>query len=103
MKSKKAGLFEFPLAAEEAFNELQKAFYSTPVLKHFNPVLPIQLETNASGFALAGILLQPFRNTGRNDTSWHSMIFWSQKMTDVKTHYKTHNDELLIIIMSFKH
>ena len=75
VKSKKTESFEFPLAAKEAFNKLWKAFCSASVLKHFNPVLPIQLETNASGFALAGILSQPFRNTSRDDTSWHSIAF----------------------------
>ena len=39
MKNKKIELFEFPLTAEEAFNKLQKAFYSISVLKHFNPAL----------------------------------------------------------------
>ena len=103
MKGKKTELFEFPLAAEEAFDELQKAFCSVPVLKHFNPVLPIQLETDTSSFVLAGILLQLFRNTGGDGTSWHSVAFWSQKMINMKICYKIHDDELLIIIMSFKH
>ena len=103
VKSKKTESFEFPLVAKEAFDELQKAFCSASVLKHFNPVLSIQLETDASGFALMGILLQLFRNMGGDGTSWYLMIFWLQKMTDVETCYKTHDDELLIIIMSFKH
>ena len=76
MKSKKTGLFKFPLTAKEVFNELQKTFYSAPVLKHFNPALPIWLETDASGFALVSILSQLFRNTDGNDINWHSVIFW---------------------------
>ena len=69
MKSKKAELFKFPLIIKEAFDELQKAFYLTSILKHFNPVLSIQLETDVSDFVFTDILLQLFKNTGRNGIS----------------------------------
>ena len=69
VKNKKTELFEFSLITEEAFDELQKAFCSASVLKHFNSALPIWLEINAFSFVLAGILSQPFRNTGRNGIS----------------------------------
>ena len=91
VKGKKTELFEFPLAAEESFDELQKAFCSVPVLRHFNPVLPIWLETDASGFVLVDILSQLFRNMGGDGTSWHSVVFWSWKMTNVETCYETHD------------
>ena len=103
VKSKKTGLFEFPLITKEAFNELWKVFCSASVLKHFNSALLIWLETDAFSFMLAGILSQLFRNTGRDGISWHPVAFWSWKMTDVKTCYEIYNDELLTIIMSFKH
>ena len=103
MKSKKAELFKFPLIIKKTFNKLQKVFYSAFVLKHFNPVLSIQLETDASDFMLIDILSQLFKNMSGNDINWHSVIFWLWKMTDVETCYKIHNDELLIIIMSFKY
>ena len=103
VKSKKTEPFEFPLIIKEVFNELQKAFCSVSVLKHFNPALSIQLETDVSDFTLISILLQLFKNTGGNDISWYFIIFWSQKMINVKIHYKIYNDKLLIIVMSFKH
>ena len=103
VKSKKTELFEFPLTAEEVFDELQKVFYSVSVLKHFNPVLPIWLKTDAFSFVLVSILLQLFKNMGGNGTSWHSMAFWSWKMINVKICYEIYDDELLAIIMSFKH
>ena len=103
VKSKKTESFEFPLAAEEAFNELQKAFCSAPILKHFNPALSIWLEINVSDFAFAGILSQPFRNMSGDGISWYSVAFWSQKMINVKTHYKIYDDELLIIVIFFKY
>ena len=75
MKDKKAGSFEFPLITEEAFNELWKAFCSASVLKHFNSALSIWLETDVFSFMLTGILLQLFKNIGRNGINWHSMAF----------------------------
>ena len=69
VKGKKTGLFEFPLIIKEVFNELQKAFCSAPVLKHFNSALSIQLKINVSNFAFADILSQLFRNTDRDNIS----------------------------------
>ena len=66
MKSKKTELFEFPLTVKEAFDELWKAFCLASILKHFNLVLFIQLETDAFNFAFMGILLQLFRNMNKN-------------------------------------
>jgi hypothetical protein len=42
-----------------AFQQLKKAFIKAPVLLHFDSNKPIQLEMNASSFALVGILCQP--------------------------------------------
>ena len=103
VKSKKTELFEFPLTIKETFNELWKAFYSVFMLRHFNSVLSIWLETDAFSFAFIDILLQPFRNMNENDISWHFIVFWSQKMINVKICYKTYDNKLLIIIMFFKH
>ena len=103
IKSKKTKLFKFPLTAEETFNKLWKAFCSAFVLKHFNSVLSIWLKTDVSDFAFADIFSQPFRNISENSINWHSVIFWLQKIIDVKICYKIHNNELLIIVMSFKY
>ena len=103
VKSKKIKLFEFLLIIKEVFNELWKAFCSVSVLKHFNSVLSIWLETDASDFTLVNILSQLFRNINKNGINWHSITFWLQKMIDVKICYKIYNDELLIIIIFFKH
>jgi hypothetical protein len=44
---------------ERAFWRLQQAFTTAPVLVHFDPNEPFWLETDSSGFAIAGILSQP--------------------------------------------
>ena len=45
--------------AEKSFNELKSAFSNVGVIGHFIPALPLMLVTDASRFALGGILLQP--------------------------------------------
>ena len=37
---------------------LREAFTTAPILRHYDPSLKLKLETNASAFALAGILSQ---------------------------------------------
>jgi len=44
--------------AELSFHKLKMAFTNEPLLKHFDPAKPIILQTNSSGFAIAGILTQ---------------------------------------------
>jgi hypothetical protein len=44
---------------ERAFCRLQQAFITAPVLVYYNLGKSIQLETDVSSFAIAGILSQP--------------------------------------------
>jgi hypothetical protein len=62
LKERKKGNFLGPFlptpAMKQSFAELRDSFTKAPVLAHFDPAKPICLETNASGFAIAGIILQ---------------------------------------------
>jgi hypothetical protein len=76
-----------------------------PVLQHFDPEKPIRIETDASGFAIAGILTQPgnpMATDRRTDAHWHPVAFWSRKMIPAERNYDTHDQELLAIVKSFK-
>ena len=59
----------------------------------------IRIETDASSFAISGIISQ----LQEDDGQWHLIAFWSWKITDIKTHYKAHDGELLAIVEVFKH
>ena len=48
--------WEWTRDAELAFRKLKRLFGETPILQHFDPAKPIILQTDASGFAIAGIL-----------------------------------------------
>ena len=98
-KGKKSGPFEWPIDAEHAFDRLRVAFTMAPLLRHFDPELPIRIETDASEYALAGILTQ-LQETNKQ---WHPVAFHSRKMIDAERNYETHDQELLAIVTMFKH
>jgi len=50
--------WEWTQDAELAFLKLKRAFTDAPILNHFDQAKPIILQTDASGFAIAGILNQ---------------------------------------------
>jgi hypothetical protein len=95
---KKSGPFIWPESAEQAFRTLRAAFTTAPLLKHFDPEKPIRLITDASGYALAGILLQP-----GEEQRWHPVAFWSRKMNGPELNYQTHDQELLAVAEAIKH
>ncbi|KAJ1038196.1 hypothetical protein NDA10_006578 [Ustilago hordei] len=84
--------FELPEEAQQAFHKLIQAFTSAGVLQHFNYHLPTRLETDASDFAIAGVLKQ--EHEGR----WHPVAFHSRKMSSAKKNYEIHDKELLAVV-----
>ncbi|KAJ1593499.1 hypothetical protein NDA15_003918 [Ustilago hordei] len=82
---------ELPEEAQQAFHKLIQAFTSAGVLQHFNYHLPTRLETDASDFAIAGVLKQ--EHEGR----WHPVAFYSRKMSSAEKNYEIHDKELLAV------
>ena len=81
---------------EQAQKQLVKAFTTAPVLRHFDPEELAIVETDASDFALGGILSQ--RYEGR----LHPIAFHSRKFTEAEINYDTADKELLAIVDCFK-
>lgn len=95
-------LLEIGEEARAAFQLLKDKFSSGPLLVHFDPRLPCRIETDASGFAISGILSQP--RPGKNGkVQWHPVAFYSRKMSSAERNYDTHDGELLAIVEAFKH
>ena len=96
--------------AKKAFNHLRLAFIEAPILRHFDPESHIRIETDASGYAIGGVLSQlnldsdaPPNDSNKSDfDQWHPVAYFSRKMIPVETRYKTHNAELLAIVEAFK-
>ena len=98
-KSKKTESGFFTSGARKAFNELKQAFIKTPILHHFDPECHILVETDASDYAIGGVLSQLILG---NSGQWHMVAFFSRKMIPAETRYKTHDSELLAIVEVFK-
>ena len=85
--------------AKRAFTQLRQAFTKAPILRHFDLECHIQIETDASGYAIGGVLGQL---TLDNLGPWHSVAYYSRKMILAETRYETHDGELLAIVEAFK-
>ncbi|SPC62525.1 related to Gag-pol polyprotein [Ustilago sp. UG-2017b] len=84
--------FELPEEAQQAFHQLIQAFTSAGVLQHFDYHLPTRLETNASDFAIAGVLKQ------EHEQRWHPVTYYSSKMSSAERNYEIHDKELLAVV-----
>jgi hypothetical protein len=83
--------------ADAAFQKLKRAFTEAPILQHFDVEKPITLQTDASGFAIAGNLNQ-FDGFGvLRPTS-----FCSRKCSPAEQNCDTYDRELLAIVASMK-
>ena len=97
------------LEARSTFNRLQLAFTKALIFWHFDPECHIRIETDASSYAISGVLSQLVSGTSPDGGvtkadlgQWHPIAFFSRKMIPAKTWYKTHDGELLAIVEAFK-
>ena len=84
--------------AKLAFLRLRQAFTEAPILHHFDLERHIRIETDASDYAIGGILSQ----LTPESKQWYPVSFFSRKMIPVETRYKTYNQELLAVVEAFK-
>ena len=69
----------------EAFKALKEAFTSAPLLRYFDENKPMRVETDASAFAIGGILTQRFEVDGH--LHWLPVAYYSKKLLDTETPY----------------
>jgi len=81
----------------EAFGLLKTAFTTAPILHHFDPILPPIVKTDASDYAIAGIL-----SMHTDDDDIHPVAFYSHTLLGSELNYDTHDKELLAIFEAFK-
>jgi len=94
---RKGQWFHWSYQAQSAFDELKHRFTFAPILRQFDPDLPIQLHTDASGFAISGVVSQ------LHDLHWHPVAFYSHKCTSAECNYHIHDRELLAVIESMQY
>ena len=98
--------------ARKVFNQLRQAFTEALILRHLNPECYIRIETDASSYAIGGVLSQltsdqvtlDFESisTKSDFGQWHPVAYFSRKMIPAETRYETHDGELLAIVEAFK-
>lgn len=66
-----------------------------PVLSVFNPLLSLELHTDASAIAIAGVLLQK-QNSGK----WAPIAYYSQSTNKAENNYHSFELEMLAIVRS---
>jgi hypothetical protein len=89
---KKDQVFSWTKDCQNSFDLLKKNFSSAPLLVHADSSLPFLLETDASDFAISGILSQ------EHEGSLRPVAFYSRKMSPPEMNYEIHDKELLAII-----
>ena len=94
--TRKGAPWNFSEECCRSFNALKHTFTTALVLMHFIPDVPITVETNASDYAVAGIL-----SITLNDGQIHPVTFYSRTLTAPELNYNTHDKELLAILEAF--
>jgi hypothetical protein len=97
LKTQGAWKWECTRDAELTFWKLKKAFTEAPILQHFNPQKPIILQTDGSGFAIAGIINQ-YNGFG----ILRPVNFYSRQCSPTEQNYNTYAWELLAIVETMK-
>ena len=89
--------FSFSPDCIKAFQQLQELLTTAPLLMHYNPALPTQVETDASDGVIAGVLSQQ-----HPPGIWKPIGYFSKTMSPAELNYQIHDKELLAIVKSFQ-
>ncbi|KAH9263091.1 hypothetical protein BASA83_013591 [Batrachochytrium salamandrivorans] len=83
---------------EASFRKLKDAFAQPGFLAHPNDEQPFILETDASDFAISGVLHQHDQSN-----TLRPVAFYSRQMNNAERNYDIYDKELLAVVKSFKH
>jgi len=96
--TKKDVPFDWDSSAQNAFDSLKSSFQGEQILRHFDPSLPIEIETDASDYGLGAVLSQR-----GSDNRLRPVAFLSRKFSPEELNYEVHDKELLAIVDACKH
>ena len=92
---KKDSRFDWNKLCSESFQNLKNSFKSSSILVHADTSKRFIVETDASDFALGGVLSQYHGDTLR------PVAFYSRKLSPAKINYEIYDKELLAIVVCF--
>ena len=90
--------FQWTVREHGAFELLQTRLTSADVLAHPDPARQYIVTTDASGFAVSGVLSQD-----QPDGSRRPVAYMSSKMNAAESRYPVHDKELLAIVKAVEH
>ena len=90
--------FTWGTEESSAFETLKKRLVDAPLLRLPDPDLPLLVTTDASGFAVGGVLSQ---DSGDGNGP-QPIAFESRKMSPAEQNYAAHEQELLAIVHALK-
>jgi hypothetical protein len=95
--TKKEVRFDFDSDCKRSFDQLKRAFTQAPILRHFDPELPILVEADASDYVVAGVLSQ----TDPEGVT-RPVAYYSKRMSPAEGNYEIYDKELLAIVRCFE-
>ena len=87
-------VWSFDTPQQQAFQELKLIITNAPVLKYFDPKLPIKVSSDASKSGLGATLEQ------KHGDNWYPVAFASRSMTSSETNYAQIEKEILSIVFA---
>ena len=93
---KKDELWKWDSKKIKLFKRIKKKFTEEPILKIYQPILPIKIKINISDFVLGACFLQKYGGIQ------YPVAYYSWKMTPPELNYDIYNKELLGIIAALK-
>ena len=90
---KKDKKWEWTEKQEKAFSELKKRFTKEPVLAAPNLDKKMQMEVDASDYAMGGVL-----SIECKDKLWRPVTFLSKSLNGMERNYEIHDKEMLAVI-----
>jgi hypothetical protein len=90
---RKSAEFNWTDPQQEAFDGLEKAFTTAPVLRHFDRSRPAIIEADASDYVMGAVLSQT-DELGK----LHPCAFFSRKFVPAEQNYEIYDKEMLVIV-----
>ena len=90
-------VWSFDTPQQQAFQELKLIITNAPVLKYFDPKLPIKVSSDASKSGLGATLEQ------KHGDNWYPVAFASRSMTSSGTNYVQIEKEILSTVFACEH
>lgn len=94
---RKNNSFNWTIECESARQEIIKKLTSSPVLRIYNPELPIELHTDASSVGIGAALLQ------RENAVAQPIAYFSRKTTNYESRYHSYDLETLALVEAIEH